>query len=128
MQRTLRGAMGKTSSDTDSPKQFKSSLKTPAERFLVQAMTHALADSWRSADDFLRLFKPLDLMQGLEAAPDLRAAVLVGAAGVHEKIARKKSTASAAEDLRIALDEGVTTGAAILQLLPADDRVRFLDG
>jgi len=106
---------------------FKSELKTGAERFLARTMVHALNEGWRSADDFLRHFKPNDLMLGLEKATDLRAKILVQAAGVHERIAKKKSTSSAAEDLRIALDEGVTTSKAIMELLPADDRVRYLD-
>lgn len=106
---------------------FKSELKTGAERFLARTMVHALNEGWRSADDFLRHFKPNDLMLGLEKATELRAKILVQAAGVHERIAKKKSTGSAAEDLRIALDEGVTTPKAIMELLPADDRVRYLD-
>jgi hypothetical protein len=87
----------------------------------------ALQDGWRTPDDFLRHFKPADLMQGLEKAPDLRAAVLVKAAGVHERIAKKKSTTSAAEDLRIALDEGISSPADILEMIPPDDRVRYLE-
>jgi hypothetical protein len=106
---------------------FKSELKTGAERFLARTMVHALNEGWRSADDFLRHFKPNDLMLGLEKATELRARILVQAAGVHERIAKKKSTSSAAEDLRIALDEGVTTAKALLELVPADDRVRYLD-
>lgn len=119
--------MAKNSSDGGYEKPFKSKLKTGAERFLAQAVVHTFEEGFRSPDDFLRHFKPQDLMQGLEAAPDLRAQILVAACGVHEKIARKKSTASAAEDLRIALDEGVTDGADILRLFPPDDRVRYLD-
>lgn len=107
--------------------QTKSELKTGAERFLVHVTSRALDENWRTPDDFLRHFKPQDLMASLEKAPDLRAALLVKAAGVHEKIARKKSTSSAAEDLRIALDERVTTAAEVLALFPPDDRVRFLD-
>jgi hypothetical protein len=107
--------------------QTKSELKTGAERFLVYVTSRALDDNWRTPDDFLRHFKPHDLMTALEKAPDLRATLLVKAAGVHEKIARKKSTSSAAEDLRIALDERVTTAADVLALFPADDRVRYLD-
>jgi hypothetical protein len=53
--------------------------------------------------------------------------VLVKAAGVHERIAKKKSTNSAAEDLRIALDEGITSPSDIVELIPPDDRVRCLD-
>jgi hypothetical protein len=106
---------------------FKSELKTGAERYLAQVIVTALNEGWRTPDDFLRHFKPADLMQRLEKAPDLRANVLVKAAGVHDRIARKKSTGSAAEDLRIALDEGVTTSAAVLELLPPDDRIRYLE-
>jgi len=106
---------------------FKSELKTGAERYLAQLIVTALNDGWRTADDFLRHFKPADLMQRLEKAPDLRATILVQAAGVHDRIARKKSTSSAAEDLRIALEEGVTTASSVLELFPADERVRYLE-
>jgi hypothetical protein len=117
--------MGKISSDTAFA--FKSSLKTGAERFLAQALAHTLAQGFRTADDFLRHFKPLDLMVALESAHELRAEILVKAAGVHQKIAIKKSTTSGAEDLRIAIEEGLTDAASILELFPADDRVRYLE-
>jgi hypothetical protein len=106
---------------------FKSELKTGAERYLAKVMVSALTDGWRKPEDFLRHFKPGDLMQRLEKAPELRATILIKAAGVHERIVRKKSTASASEDLRIALDEGLTTAADIVQLFPPDDRVRYLE-
>jgi hypothetical protein len=86
-----------------------------------------LAQGFRTPDDFLRHFKPLDLMVALESAHDLRADILVKAAGVHQKIAIKKSTQSGAEDLRIAIEEGLTDSAAILELFPPDDRVRYLE-
>ncbi len=122
---TMRPAMGKTS--IYSASTFKSSLKTGAERFLSQAIVHALAQGFRSPDDFLRHFKPVDIMQALESAHELRSEILVKAAGVHQKIALKKSTQSGAEDLRIAMDEGLTDAAAILELFPPDERVRYLD-
>jgi hypothetical protein len=106
---------------------FKSELKTGAERYLAKVMASALTDGWRKPEDFLRHFKPADLMQRLEKVPELRASILMKAAGVHERIVRKKSTSSAAEDLRIALDEGLTTPADIMDLFPADDRVRYLE-
>jgi hypothetical protein len=107
--------------------EFKSSLKSASERFLSQTVVHTLERGFRTPEDFLRHFRPADLMQGLEGAPDLRARILIEGAGVHEKIARKKSTSSAAEDLKLALDEGVTNAAQLMTLLPADDRVRYLD-
>jgi hypothetical protein len=114
-------------SDGGTGPDFKSSLKSPSERFLSQVVAHTLERGFRTPDDFLRHFKPADLMQGLEGAPDLRAKILIEGAGVHEKIARKKSTSSAAEDLKLALDEGVTNSAQLLTLLPPDDRVRYFD-
>ena len=117
--------MAKTDGGTGS--DFKSSLKSASERFLSQTVVHTLERGFRTPDDFLRHFKPADLMQGLEGAPDLRAKILIEGAGVHEKIARKKSTTSAAEDLKLALDEGVTNSAQLLTLLPPDDRVRYFD-
>jgi hypothetical protein len=117
--------MAKTDGGTGS--DFKSSLKSASERFLSQTVVHTLERGFRTPDDFLRHFRPADLMQGLEGAPDLRAKILIEGAGVHEKIARKKSTSSAAEDLKLALDEGVTNAAQLMTLLPADDRVRYLD-
>ncbi len=114
-------------SDGGSGSDFKSSLKSSADRFLSQTVAHVLERGFRTPEDFLRHFKPTDLMLGLEGAPDLRAKILIEGAGVHEKIARKKSTSSAAEDLKLALDEGVTNAAQLLTLLPPDDRVRYLD-
>lgn len=105
----------------------KSSLGSGPDRFLSQAVAHALDNDWRTADDFLRQFAPIDLMKGLDASPDLRGLILTKAVGFHERIARKKSAESAAEDLRIALEEGVTTAEDILSLVSADDRVRYLD-
>jgi hypothetical protein len=116
--------MAKISTDSAA---FKSTLKTGAERFLSQALAHALAQGFRTPDDFLRHFKPLDLMVALESAHELRAEILVKAAGVHQKIAIKKSISSGAEDLRIAIEEGLTDAAAILELFPADERVRYLE-
>jgi len=119
--------MAKHSPSGGSSSGFKSSLKSGADRFLSQVVVHALEDNWRTPEDFFRHFPPHDLMVALEAAPELRKDVLVLAAGVHEKIARKKSTESATEDLKIALDEEVTTPADLLALIQPDDRVRYLD-
>jgi hypothetical protein len=114
-------------SDGGTGTDFRSALKSPSERFLSQTVVFTLERGFRTPEDFLRHFRPADLMQGLEGAPDLRAKILIEGAGVHEKIARKKSTTSAAEDLKLAIDEGVTNAAQLLTLLPPDDRVRYLD-
>jgi hypothetical protein len=65
-------------------------------------------------------------MEALADADALRARILVEAAGVHEKLAQKKSIRSAGEDLSLALEEGVTDAAAILEIFTPDDRVRYL--
>src|SRR5687767_12837771 len=69
-----------TGTSMPSAQPFKSELKTGAERYLSQVIVSALTDGWRSPDDFLRHFKPGDLMQRLEKAPELRASILVQAA------------------------------------------------
>lgn len=107
--------------------ESSSNLKTGAERFLSQVVSYALDHGFRTPEDFLRQFPPLELMQSLELAPELRKDILVMAAGTHEKIARRKSAQSAAEDLRFALDEGVTTAADVLEVFSSDDRVRYLN-
>jgi hypothetical protein len=112
--------------NSDAPR-FKSSLASGAERFLATMVVRALDDNWRTPEDFMRHFPPSLLMQSLATADSLRAQLLIQAAGVHERIARKKSISSGAEDLQIALDEGITEPAAILELLSPDDRVRYLD-
>ena len=84
---------------------FQELAEVGSERFLSQTVLHTLDEASAHTDDFLRHFRPPDLMQSLEGAPDLRARVLIEGAGVHEKIARKKSTTSAAEDLKLALEK-----------------------
>jgi hypothetical protein len=114
-------------SNPESVEDFVSELSTGHERMLARLLVHSIAEGYRTAEDFLERFGPDEIMQSLEDAPDLRAQILTEAAGVHERIARKKSTSSAAEDLRIALDEGICEAETILTLFPPDDRVRYLD-
>jgi hypothetical protein len=107
-------------------KPFDSKLGTGKERFLAQVMVHAFEAGWRTPEDFLRHFPADALIESLAKADDLRASLLVKAAKVHEKLARKKSVASAAEDLTIALAEGLTDAKDVLEVYGPDDRVRYL--
>jgi len=104
-----------------------SNLQSPGERFLSLCLSYSLDENWLSAADLNEEFPAAKLMTALEAAPELRAKVLVKAAGVHEKIAPKKSTGAASEDLQIALDEGICSPSTILELVTVDDHVRHLD-
>lgn len=105
----------------------KSNLSSAAERFLAHALAHALDNDLRSPDEFLEAFPPEELMQALDADLDLRTEILVNAVGLPERIARKKTAESAAEDLVLALDEGVTNATGILELISPDDCVKVLD-
>lgn len=105
---------------------YSSLLETSGQRFLSLCLQQALADRWLSPEDFADAFSPEVVMAALEQAPVLRSRVLVEAAGVHEKIAPKKSTVAAAEDLQIALSEGVCTPTTLIELFGMDDRVRYL--
>ncbi len=64
-------------------------------------------------------------MQSLSTADALRSKLLVSLANVHEKIARKKSIESAAEDLKLALEEGICTPEALLEgLMRIQDKIK----
>ena len=113
-------------SEVDSPATYPSDLASTSSRLLSRALQYTLANDWQTSDDFLQHFGPDVIMQALADADELRARLLVKLANVHERIAAKKSIASATEDLRLALDENVTSPDAVLELFPADDRVRYL--
>lgn len=104
-----------------------SSLESSGDRFLSLCLQYALNQDWLTATDFIEEFPPKKLMTALEAAPLLRAKLLIEAAGVHQKIAPKKSTSAAAEDLQISLEEGICTAATLLQIVSVDDHVRYLE-
>lgn len=106
---------------------FVSELSSPSERWLARVMVHTLQEGFRTAEDFVEFFSPAEIMESLDSDPDLRAKILVEAAGVHERIARKKSTNSAAEDLRIALEEGICNASTVLDLFPPDARIAHLE-
>lgn len=108
-------------------KSFESSLKQGPQRFLAYVIEHGLAAGRRSAADFIRHFPPSAMMAGLEQRPDLRADILEPTTGTRRKIALKKSVASSAEDLQLALDEQVATAEDVVSLLSPDDCVRYFD-
>lgn len=112
---------------TKSAEDFVSELSSPSDRWLARVMVQALQEGSKTAEDFVEYFSPAEMMEALEGDPELRAKILVEAAGVHERIAQKKSTSSAAEDLRIALEEGICDASEILGLFPPDARVANLD-
>lgn len=107
--------------------RYQSSLATSRERFLASVIHHALSDGWRTPSDFLRHFNPHTLVASLQGDAALRVRLLVATTRVNERLAARKTAASAAEDLALALQEGLTDAAKILALLGPDDRVRYLD-
>lgn len=119
----------KATTETMSPPEtsFASELSAPLQRFLAHAVEHGLADGLRSAEDFLEHFSPVAIMRALSANPGARARILQETTGVSRVIAERKSAENGGEDLRIALDAGVTDARRVLALLDPDDRVRYLD-
>src|SRR5215510_3256651 len=106
---------------------FSSRLRQGRQRFLAHVMEHSLHIGRRSTDDFIRHFPPEAIMKGLESQPNLRANILAHTTGIKHKIATKKSWQSAADDLRIALEEKETDAAAVISAFEPDDRVRYLE-
>lgn len=107
--------------------RFQSSLPSARERFLASVVDYALAEGWRTPGDFLRHFGPRLLMHNLATDEQLRVRLLTATTRVNERLAARKTTASAAEDLIIALEEGLTDASRVLALIPPDDRVRYFD-
>jgi hypothetical protein len=98
-----------------------------AKRYLAQLMEYAFREGWRTPDDFIRYFPANSIMTALKSATDLRVAILAAATGIYEEILRRKTPALAAEDLRLALEEGTTSSMQVLSVFSAEDRVRYLD-
>lgn len=115
-----------TSSSAPAP-WHDSRLPTGRERFLAAIVDYALSDGWRTSKDFVRHFSPRVLMESLGRDDDLRARVLMGTTRVNARLAQRKTIASAAEDLALALEEGLTDADKLVALIPADERVRYLD-
>jgi hypothetical protein len=107
----------------DSP---TSTLKTPRDRFLSLFLAHARKHDWLTAEQVVEEFPPSAIMTALESADALRARILVELAGVHAKIAPKKSVTAAGEDLQIALDEKICEPQKLLELFDCDEQVRYL--
>jgi hypothetical protein len=104
-----------------------SSPTVSGKRYLSQLMDHAFREGWRTPDDFVRYFPAVSIMASLKAAPELRVKLLAAATGIYEEILRRKTPALAAEDLRIALEEGTTNSLQLLNVFTPEDRVRYLD-
>jgi hypothetical protein len=107
--------------------RFRSLLERGSQRFLAHVIEHGLNSGRRTYDDFIRHFPPELIMAGLKDRPSLRANILVITTGIKSKIAEKKPWDTAAQDLRIALDEGEADAETVVTLFDPDDRVRYLD-
>jgi len=104
--------------------QITSALATGQDRFLSASLTYALQTEWLTVAELLVEFPPAQIMSTLEGAATLRNQLLTQVVGVHEKIAPKKSTGAATEDLTIALAEGVASPEQVFAVLSADECVR----
>lgn len=97
------------------------------ERYLAALIETLESRGWLPPEQFLDRFPPTAIMQALANEPELRANILVGAIAAHERIAAKKCVESAAEDLELALEEGVVDAETLLGCFPATDRGRCLE-
>lgn len=108
------------------PPPYASTLDDPYQRFLASLTEHGLELGLRTSEDFVRHFSPRVIMSSLASDPALRATLLEEAIGIKRKVGLRKTPASAGEDLQIALDEGVTSEPAIVEIFTADERARHL--
>lgn len=112
---------------TPPPPEYESKLSAGLPSFLSAVVQHSFDVGLRQPEDFLRHFSPRSIMRALAAEPAHRGRILEATTGLRSRIASKKSPESSAEDLQIALDEGITDADTVVSLLGPDDRVRFLD-
>src|SRR5690606_26683612 len=104
------------SSSSAQPPRLESQLPSGRERFLAVILDYALNEGWRTSRDFLRHFGPGELVDCLSRDDELRSRVLTGATRVNERLAARKTLASATEDLTLALEEGLTDADKLLAL------------
>jgi hypothetical protein len=103
-------------------------LTQPEQKLLFALLEHAFAEKWRDADDFLRHFPPSVIVESLANEEDVRVKLLTATTGMHERLARRKSLASGADDLGLALEEKTTTPSDVLDLYPRAVQVKCLPG
>jgi hypothetical protein len=114
-------------SESSESGSFVSGLGKGREAFHAEVTEFVLRSGERTAEDFLRHFSCRSIMRSLEARPMERARIVSQSTGVHEKVAHKMSPDASGEALQIALDENVTTPAAIVKLFQPDDKQRYLE-
>ncbi|MEP7049587.1 MAG: hypothetical protein ABJB12_04510 [Pseudomonadota bacterium] len=107
--------------------KFISDLGKGREAFHAEVTEFALRSGERTPEDFLRHFSCRAIMKSLDARPTERARIVSQSTGVHEKVAHKMSSDASGESVQIALEEGVTTSAAIVGLFQPDDKQRYLE-
>jgi hypothetical protein len=103
-------------------------LNQPEQKLLFALLEHAFAQKWRDADDFLRHFPPSVIIESLANQEDVRVKLLTATTGMHERLARRKSLESGADDLGLALEEKTTTPNEVLELYPRTVQVQCLPG
>jgi hypothetical protein len=114
-------------SESSGESPFVSGLGKGREAFHAEVTEFVLRSGERTPEDFLRHFSCRSIMKSLDARPMERARIVSQSTGVHEKVAHKMSSDASGESLQIALDEGVTTAAAIVKLFQPDDKQRYLE-
>jgi hypothetical protein len=96
-------------------------------RFLGAVLSECMNGAWRTPEQFLEWFPPSNLINALEAEHELRWRLLVEVAAVPERLARGRSSATAAKDLQLALEDGRADARRLLEYLPIGVLVRCLD-
>lgn len=106
---------------------YASSLGSGPERFLSEAVEHALSSGRRTPADFLRSFTPGAIMLALEPQPTIRSQLLTVLVGLRERTALRTPAEDAARMLEVAIEEGDCDAESVLRVFEPDARVRFLD-
>lgn len=104
-----------------------SDLECPEDRFLALAVDRVIAEGFRSPDDFVRYFSPARIGRAIAVSPTLRRRVLGVVAGYTATKAAQQTVQQTGVVVDRAFVDGDASPEILLQLLTADDCVRYLD-
>jgi hypothetical protein len=93
---------------------------------LLESCLQLFVTTVRTADDFLDAFSVKDIMESLQEAPDIRAAILERCTRLDPEVGKDLKVETATEILQRALDNKKTTSLEILSVFTPNCAVNFL--
>lgn len=104
--------------------QMSDGLTTQGARFLSHVLAQAMKNEWCTHEQLVNHLGVRGLMEALTS--ELRGTILTAGCGLDSRIAKELDASTAATLLQISLKQGVTTPDSVMNLLGADECVKYL--